>query len=61
MVRIKVKETGEKVRATVTDIRVETEQIEVTLDGSMGEPPSGHRAFIPGRRSTTITLILDES
>lgn len=56
IVRVKVKETGEKVRAVVTDIRVDTEMVDVTRSGMFGDPVDTFRQSVPGRTTTTITL-----
>lgn len=63
VVRVKVKETGEKVRARIIAIQTDTEPIEVTMGGLFpgGPPPDQFRTYAPGRTTTTITLILDES
>ena len=63
VVRVKVKETGEKVRARVTSIQTESQMIDVTRGPDavlLGLEPSTFREFAPGMRTTTITLELIE-
>lgn len=58
-VRVKVKETGEKVRALVTMIETETAMVDVTLGpeaAKLGERPDTFRRYMPGMTQTTITL-----
>ena len=61
VVRVKVKETGEKVSALVTDVRAETEMLDVTLGPDavrLGLEPDVSRQFMPGRTQRTITLVV---
>ena len=61
VVRVKVKETGEKVTAMITEIDVNTDPINVTRGGMFGQPPDTMEVYVPGPRKTTIKLVVMES
>lgn len=60
--RIKIRtEDGEKWWARVTEVRHDTQMIDVTAGGLTpgGPPPDPMRRSAPGQTTTTLTVVLD--
>ena len=58
---VKLKIDGQKYKGTITRVDVDVEEVDVTQSGLFGGPVDTFRRTVPGRRTRTLTIVLDEN